>query len=378
MSTADPMRRRRRATDPPPTPSELDPPPIDSIFEFIVQTKSSDLHITSGRVPTARIDGVLTPVPNMPILNPDMSERLVASVMTPAQRVEFEQELELDFAFGRRGLGRYRVSAFRERGDVSAVFRRIPDKPLQLDQLGLPHVVGRFAELQQGLVLVTGPSGAGKTTTLTAILDKINRERNVHVITVEDPVEFVHQHDRAIVQQREVGKDTTGFAKALRSALREDPDVLLIGEMRDLETMSATVSAAETGHLVFATLHTNSAAQSIDRIIDAYPPHQQMQIRMQLAGSLQAIVSQRLVPMIGGGRVCVAEVLVASGAIRNLIREGKTHQIESAMQSGIKEGTVIFDMRLADLVLQRRVSRDVALAYCMDARSFDARLSARS
>jgi twitching motility protein PilT len=378
MSTADPMRRRRRATDPPPTPSELDPPPIDSILEFIVQTKSSDLHLTSGVTPTARIDGVLTPVPNTPILNPDTAERLVASVMSAGQREEFAQELELDFAFGRRGLGRYRVSAFRERGDVSAVFRRIPDKPLQLDQLGLPHVVGRFAELQQGLVLVTGPSGAGKTTTLTAILDKINRERNVHVITIEDPIEFVHVHDRAIVQQREVGRDTTGFARALRSALREDPDVLLIGEMRDLETMSATVSAAETGHLVFATLHTNSAAQSIDRIIDAYPPHQQMQIRMQLAGSLQAIVSQRLVPLIGGGRVCVAEVLVASGAIRNLIREGKTHQIESAMQSGIKEGTVIFDMRLADLVLQRRVSRDIALAYCMDPRSFDARLSARS
>lgn len=378
MTTVDPLRRRRRATDPPPTdPSELEPPELDSLLEFVVKSSASDLHISSGIVPTARIDGVLTPVPGTPILTPDMAGRLVGSCMTVDQRDEFQREFELDFAFGRRGLGRYRVSAFRERGDASAVLRRIPDRPLRLDELGLPQVVGRFAEMQQGLVLVTGPSGAGKTTTLTAIIDKINHERNVHVITIEDPVEFVHVHNKAIIQQREVGKDTTGFSRALRSALREDPDVLLIGEMRDLETMSSTVSAAETGHLVFATLHTNSAAQTLDRIIDAFPSHQQSQIRMQLAGSLQAIVSQRLVPLIGGGRVCVAEVLVMNGAVRNLIREGKTHQIESAMQSGLREGSVIFDMRLAELVLQHRVSRDVALTFCMDPRSFDARLSAR-
>ena len=232
------------------------------------------------------------------------------------------------------------------------------------------------AWLKQGLVLVTGPSGSGKTTTLTAIIDKINRDRNVHVITIEDPIEYVHVHEKAIVQQRELGRDTSSFARALRSALREDPDVLLIGEMRDPETISATVSAAETGHLVFATLHTNSAAQSIERIIDAFPPHQQTQIRYQLAGSLQAVVSQRLVPLVKGGRVCVAEVLIVNAAVRNLVREGKTHQIESAMQSGIKEGMVIFDMRLAELVRMREVNREVALTYAMDPRSFDARLHA--
>jgi twitching motility protein PilT len=372
---ADPMRRRRRATDPPLEAGEQ-VPSMDALLEFVVQASGSDLHISTGIAPTARIDGRLVTVPNATVLTADMSEKLVLGMMSDDQRAEFDRELELDFSFGRRGRGRYRVSAFRERGDISAVLRRIPDKPLRIDKLGLPKSVAGLSDLKQGLVLVTGPSGAGKTTTLTAIIDKINRERAVHVITIEDPVEFVHVHNRAIVQQREIGKDTTGFARALRSALREDPDVLLIGEMRDLDTIAATVSAAETGHLVFATLHTNSAAQSIDRVIDAFPPHQQMQIRQQLAGSLQAIVSQRLVPLINGGRVCVAEVLICNAAVRNLLREGKTHQIESAMQSGLKEGMVIFDRRLAELVRQRKVALEVARAYCMDPRSFDARLVA--
>jgi twitching motility protein PilT len=282
--------------------------------------------------------------------------------------------MELDFAFGRRALGRYRVNAFRERGDVSAALRRIPDQAPSLEALGMPRIIGTFAHLQQGLVLVTGPSGSGKSATLAAIIDKVNKERNVHVITIEDPVEYLHPHDQAIVQQREVGKDTTDFARALRSALREDPDVILIGEMRDLETISAAVSAAETGHLIFGTLHTNSAAGAIDRIIDAFPAHQQTQIRLQVAGSLQAVVSQRLLPLRKGGRVAVAEVLVANPAVRNLVREGKTHQLDSVMQSGIKDGMVIFDMRLAELVRERLVSQEVAMNYCMDPRSFGERL----
>lgn len=366
--------RRRRATDPLPEPVERITPSIDSLLESVVKMHASDLHIAAGVAPTVRVDGELITLSGVPVLSSEMAEHLVQSLMNLSQWQQFEREMELDFSFGRRGLGRYRVGAFRERGDASAVLRTVPSRALQLEELGLPRSVAEFAWLKQGLVLVTGPSGSGKTTTLTAIIDKINHDRNVHVITIEDPIEFVHVHDRAIVQQREIGKDTTSFTRALRSALREDPDVLLIGEMRDPETIAATVSAAETGHLVFATLHTNSASQSIERIIDAFPPHQQAQIRYQLAGSLTGIVSQRLVPAIDGGRVCVAEVLIANGAVRNLIREGKTHQIDSAMHSGIKEGMVIFDMHLAELVRTRRVHREVALTYAMDPTSFESRL----
>jgi twitching motility protein PilT len=369
-----PLDRRRRSTDTPIGPAEQVAPHIDTLLEYVVKMKASDLHIAAGAAPTIRVNGELQTIPNQPALSSEMAEYLVQSLMTMNQCDQFQRECELDFSFGRRGLGRYRVGAFRERGDASAVLRSIPTTAPQLDELGLPPSVASFAWLNQGLVLVTGPSGSGKTTTLTAIIDKINHDRNVHVITIEDPIEFVHIHDQAIVQQREIGRDTAGFARALRSALREDPDVLLIGEMRDTETISATVSAAETGHLVFATLHTNSAAQSIDRIIDAFPPHQQAQIRYQLASSLAGVISQRLVPMVKGGRVCVAEVLIATGAVRNLIREGKTHQIENVMQAGIKEGMVIFDMRLAELVRQRIVTREVALGYAMDPRSFDSRL----
>jgi twitching motility protein PilT len=374
--SADSTHRRRRATDPSAEISEENLPRMDSVLEFAVKTDASDVHVSAGIAPTVRVAGELVPMPGAPILSPEMAERLVTSVMSVDQREVFDRELELDFSFGRRGLGRYRVNAFRERGDVSAALRRIPGQPPSLDELGLPRVIGDFAEFTRGLVLVTGPSGSGKTTTLAAIIDKINRERHAHVITIEDPIEFVHSNVRAIVQQRQVGTDTTTFARALRSALREDPDVLLIGEMRDPETIAAAVSAAETGHLVFATLHTNSAAQSVDRIIDAFPPHQQTQIRLQLAASLRAVIAQQLVPLIGGGRACVAEVLIANGAVRNLIRAGQTHQIESTMQSGLKEGMVIFDMHLADLVRQRRVTHEVGLIYCMEPQTFNARLTA--
>ena len=295
-----PMQRRRRATDPVAGSVQDITPSIDSLLEFVVKMNASDLHLAAGVAPTVRVDGELITVPDAPVFSSEMAEFIVQSMMSLNQWRTFEQELELDFSFGRRGLGRYRVGAFRERGDASAVLRRIPSRALPLDELGLPPSVAEFSRLKQGLVLVTGPSGSGKTTTLTAIIDKINRERNVHIITIEDPIEFVHRHERAIVQQRELGVDTTSFTRALRSAFRQDPDVLLIGEMRDPETIAATVSAAETGHLVFATLHTNSAAQSIDRIVDSFPPHQQAQIRYQLSGSLAGIVSQRLVPTLDG------------------------------------------------------------------------------
>ncbi len=366
--------RRRRATDRPADAVELVTPPIEWLLEYAVQRGASDVHIVAGVAPTVRVHGEIITIPNVPILSCEMAEFLVHSMMSDSQWEEFSREWELDFSFGRRGFGRYRVAAFRERGDASAVLRRIPNEAPNLDELGLPASVESFAWLNQGLVLVTGPSGSGKTTTLTAIIDKINRERNVHIITIEDPIEYVHAHDKAIVQQRELGRDTTSFARAVRSALREDPDVLLIGEMRNTDTIASTVSAAETGHLVFATLHTNSAAQSIERIVDSFPPDQQAQIRLQLAGSLAGIVSQRLVPLTKGGRACVAEVLVANGAVRNLIREGKTHQIDNVMQAGLKEGMVIFDMRLAELVRRNQVEADVAMAYAMDPRSFKARL----
>lgn len=366
--------RRRRATDRAAGSVDTITPPIARLLEQAILCGASDLHIVAGAAPTLRVEGEIVTIPGMPVLSSDMAEHLVRSMMNEGQWEQFQAEWELDFSFGRRGLGRYRVAAFKERGDSSAVLRAIPTEVMSLEQLGLPPSVATFGWLNQGLVLVTGPSGSGKSTTLAAIIDKINSDRNVHIITIEDPIEYVHAHKRALVQQRELGSDTASFARGVRAALREDPDVILIGEMRDTDTIQSTVSAAETGHLVFATLHTNSAAQSIDRIVDSFPPHQQAQIQFQLAGSLAGIVSQRLVPTTDGGRICVAEVLIANGAVRNLIREGKTHQVEHVMQAGIKDGMVIFDMRLAELVRQQRVSREAALAYATDPRSFDDRL----
>ncbi|MEI7814005.1 MAG: type IV pilus twitching motility protein PilT [Coriobacteriia bacterium] len=351
---------------------------IDELLEFVVRMNASDLHLTPGLPPMVRIDGELVPIPEMPILSPAMCSALLDTIMSVEQRQVFDAEWELDLSFGRRGLGRYRVNAFMEKGDPAAAIRRIPDSPPTIEELGLPPILLDLSRLKRGLVLVTGPTGSGKTTTLAAMINQINRERTEHIITIEDPVEFVHAHDRSIVQQREIGRDTTEFSRALRSALREDPDVILIGEMRDLETIAAAVSAAETGHLVFATLHTNSAVQAIDRIIDVFPPAQQTQIRLQLSASLQAVLAQRLVPKVTGGRICVVEVLVASEAVRNLIREGKTHQMDTAMQSGIKDGMIMFDMELADLVRRGEVSREVALGYSNDPRSFGIRVGTGS
>jgi twitching motility protein PilT len=373
--TTGEMRRRRASDAPLETASQQPDETIDQLLEYLIATNASDLHLTSGLPPMARVEGELVPIPDTSVLTPHTSSALLDTIMSRQQREVFDAELELDFSFGRRQLGRYRVNAFTERGDVAAAIRRIPDVPPHLEDLGLPSVLSELAKLKRGLVLVTGPAGSGKTTTLAAMVHRINQERTEHIITIEDPIEFVHEHIRSVVQQREVGRDTTEFSRALRSALREDPDVLLIGEMRDLETIAAAVSAAETGHLVFATLHTSSASQAVDRIIDVFPPEQQTQIRMQLSSSLQAVLAQRLVPLLCGGRTAVVEVLIANDAVRNLIREGKTHQIDTAMQSGIRDGMVMFDMALAELVRRAEVSHEVALRYCNDSRSFTTRVS---
>ena len=349
---------------------------LKPMLEYAVQHSASDLHIAVGVPPTVRIDGGLGPIPGMPSVTRELADSLVGSMMTAEQRSTFQRDLEIDFTFGRAGLGRFRVNAFHEQGRVSASLRRIPDTAPDLDSLGLPRVVATLSQLRNGLVLVTGPTGSGKSTTLASMIDRINQERCERIITVEDPVEFLHRHKRSFVQQREIGRDTRSFARALKSVLREDPDVVLVGEMRDHETVAAAVSAAETGHLIFATLHTNSAAQTISRVIDVFPSDQQSQIRAQLSASLQAVVSQRLVPTLQGARVCVAEVLIATEAVRNIIREGKDHQIELAMQSGLKEGMVLFDTRLAELVRTRKIAMDVAVNYAHDPRGLRSRLGA--
>lgn len=336
---------------------------MERLLRWVIDSGGSDLHIAVGRPPLVRLHGGLTPVPGAPELKPADTQRLVHSIMSAEQEQTFDDEREIDYSFGFSGLGRFRVNAFHQRGSVSAALRLIPFEVPRLDTLGLPPVVTSFTQLKKGLVLVTGPTGSGKSTTLAAMIDTINRERDEHILTIEDPIEFVHNHQRCLVQQREVGQDTETFARALKSALREDPDIVLIGEMRDLETISAAVSTAETGHLVFGTLHTNSAAQSIDRMIDVFPSHQQAQIRMQLSTSLQGIVSQRLLPRVGGGRVCALEVLVATPAIRNLIREGKAHFIESSMQSGRADGMILFDDHLAELLRAGTITLDTALGF---------------
>jgi twitching motility protein PilT len=343
---------------------------MESLLHYVINCGGSDLHIAVGVPPMVRLHGHLVPVPGVAVMTPPATRKLVHSIMNVEQRKAFEDEFELDYSFGFKGIGRFRVNAFHQRSSVSAALRLIPTEVPKLEDLGLPPVVATFSELKKGLVLVTGPTGSGKSTTLAAIIDKINRDREEHILTIEDPIEFMHKHKSSVVQQREVGQDTMTFARALKSALREDPDVVLIGEMRDLETISAAVSTAETGHLVFGTLHTNSAAQSIDRMIDVFPSHQQAQIRMQLSTSLQAIVSQRLVPKVGGGRVCALEVLVATPAIRNLIREGKSHFIESSMQSGRAEGMILFDDHLAELLRDGTITLETAIAFANDADGF--------
>lgn len=336
---------------------------LSELLKRMLEMGGSDLHITTNTPPQVRVHGHLTPL-DMPPLTPAETKQLAYSVMTDAQKHRFEEELELDFSFGLKGLARFRANCFNQRGATGAVFRVIPFEIKSFNELNLPPIVSKLCEKPRGLILVTGPTGSGKSTTLASMLDKINNERHDHIITIEDPIEFVHQHKSCLVNQREVHSDTKSFSAALRAALREDPDVVLIGEMRDLETIESALRIAETGHLTFGTLHTNSAASTINRIIDVFPAHQQPQIRAQLSMVLEGIMCQALLPKIGGqGRVMAMEILVPNPAVRNLIREDKIHQIYSSMQSGQdKFGMQTFNQSLATLYFQKQITLETALA----------------
>jgi twitching motility protein PilT len=335
---------------------------LRNLLEEMVSANASDLHIVAGETPKLRIDGEITSARTGGILGPKDTLQLAYSVLTENQKKRFETEDELDFSFGIANLARFRGNCFRQRGCVSMVIRQIPFNVRTFTELGLPGAVAKMAEKPRGLVLVTGPTGSGKSTTLAAMIDKINRERKGHIITVEDPIEFIHRHQGCLINQREVGTDTKSFANALKYALREDPDVILIGEMRDLETIQAALTIAETGHLAFATLHTNSAAEAINRIIDVFPSHQQSQVRAQLAFVLEGIVTQTLVQKASGrGRSMAAEILVVTPAIRALIRDDKVHQIYSSMQAGKKFGMQTLNDALYALYMARDITLDEAL-----------------
>ncbi len=335
---------------------------LSDLLKKLLELNGSDLHITTNSPPQVRVHGHLQPL-DMPPLGPADTKQLAYSVMTDAQKHRFEEDFELDFSFGLKGLARFRANIFNQRGAVAAVFRVIPFEIKSFSQLNLPPVVSKLCDRPRGLILVTGPTGSGKSTTLAAMLDKINSERHEHIITIEDPIEFVHPHKNCLVNQREIHQDTKSFSGALRAALREDPDVVLIGEMRDLETIESALRIAETGHLTFGTLHTNSASSTINRVIDVFPAHQQPQIRAQLSLVLEGVLCQALLPKAGGmGRAMAMEILVPNPAIRNLIREDKIHQIYSSMQSGQdKYGMQTFNQSLMALYLQKAITIETAM-----------------
>ena len=339
-------------------------PPLSDLLRLMVKSGGSDLHITTNSPPRIRVHGELKPCEDLPALGPGDTKQLCYSILTDAQKHRFEENLELDFSFGIKNIARFRGNLFHQRGAVAGVFRVIPFEIKTFEQLGLPQVLRKLCERPRGLILVTGPTGSGKSTTLATMLDLINSTRHEHMITIEDPIEFIHPHKRCLVNQREVNSDTHSFANSLRSALREDPDVVLIGEMRDLETIEAALRIAETGHLTFGTLHTNSAASTINRIIDVFPAHQQSQIRAQFSMVIEGILCQSLLPRQDGkGRVMAMEILVPNPAIRNLIREDKIHQIYSTMQTGQeKYGMQTFNQSLLNFYQQRLIDLDTALA----------------
>jgi twitching motility protein PilT len=341
--------------------------PVPELLARLLDLNGSDLHLTAGTPPTVRIHGELERLEDYPPMSPRSLQGMIYAILPQKLRERFEQELELDMSYSLPGRARFRVNVFMQRDAVGAVFRVIPFEIKDVDDLGLPNVVTDLARFQRGFVVVTGPTGSGKSTTLAAMVDIVNRERAGHIMTVEDPIEFLHRHKSCVVNQREVGADTHGFAQALKHVLRQDPDVILVGEMRDLETIGTAITAAETGHLVFATLHTQDAPQTIDRIIDVFPPHQQQQVRVQLSTTLQGVVTQQLIPTVDGhGRAAAVEVLVCTPAVRNLIREGKTHQIYSSMQAGGRYGMQTMDMALAQHIKAGRISQQVAFERCHD------------
>lgn len=347
-------------------PLPIDDAHIDDLLRAMVDKGSSDLHVAVGIPPIIRVDGELIPIPFEKVL-PQDAQRLIYEILTDEQIQRFETELELDFSYQLARMARFRVNVFRDKGNVALAFRQIPQKVPTLKELGLPQVLEDLTQLPRGLVLVTGPTGSGKSTTLAAMINQINTDSSRHIITIEDPIEYLHQHKMSVINQREVGLDTKMFKNALRAALREDPDVILVGEMRDLETIQMAVSAAETGHLVFATLHTNSAATSVERIVDSFPGDQQGQVRLQLSNNLQAILCQQLIPRANQpGRVCALEIMKASSAIRNLIRESKAHQITSMIQTSANVGMQTMDQCLRDLYLRGTISFEEAMTRAMN------------
>jgi len=344
---------------------------IELLLEEVVKKKASDLHLQVGLPPMLRVDGALIAVNGADPLTEEAVELLIFAILDEDQKQILLKDKEFDFSFAFGDLGRFRVNAFHERGNLAAALRLIPNEILSIEQLGLPPIVNKFADYPRGLVLVTGPTGSGKSTTLAALVHKINNERAAHIITIEDPVEYTHKSKKSVIVQREVHYDTYSFSAALRSSLRQDPDVVLVGEMRDLETISSAITIAETGHLVLATLHTNSASQSIDRMVDVFPPHQQPQIRSQLASILMAICSQRLMPAIGGGRIAAAEILIATPAVRNIIREGKSHQLEAVIQTGVEHGMQSMDKTLVSLIHSGTITYDEARMVAIDLEELD-------
>jgi twitching motility protein PilT len=338
---------------------------VAELLEQVLSLGASDLHLTAGAKPTLRVNGRLGQLEDYPVLQPAETQAMIYSILTQRQRERLESEQELDCAHALPGKARFRLNVYFQRDSVGAAFRLIPQEIKPLEALGIPAQVSGLSRLPRGFVLVTGPTGSGKSTTLASMVDLANREREDHIMTVEDPIEFLHSHKRCLVNQREVGEDTKSFANALKHVLRQDPDIILVGELRDLETTATALTAAETGHLVLATLHTQSATQTIDRVIDIFPPHQQLQIRAQLAASLQGVVTQALAPKADGkGRVVICEILTATPAIRSLIREGNSHQIPSFMQAGGNEGMLSFDQHLAERVREGLVSLQAALEIC--------------
>lgn len=338
---------------------------LGDILLEMLDRGASDLHLTSGAHPMIRVRGELLSLQDYPKLTPPVIQRVLYAILSQKQREKFEENLELDLSYALPGKARFRVNVFRQRESMGAVMRTIPYEIKPLEALGIPPVVSRFASLPRGLVLVTGPTGSGKSTTLAAIIDLANRTRKDHIMTVEDPIEFLHQHKSCLINQREVGEDTWSFSNALKHALRQDPDIILVGEMRDLETISIALTAAETGHLVFGTLHTQDAAQTMDRVIDVFPSEQQEQIRVMLAGAIQGVVCQTLCKTADGrGRVVATEVMTATPGIRNLVREGKTHQIYSAMQAGAQHGMHTLDQHLAELVRVNKITYEIGLEKC--------------
>jgi twitching motility protein PilT len=336
---------------------------IDALLERMVSLKASDLHITVGSAPVVRVNGTLRPLEGTEPLNPEQTHQLLYRILSTEQQKQLEIKRQIDMAHSIPGLARFRVNVYFQRETLGAAFRLIPAEIKTLEELGIPSSLHALTDKPRGLILVTGPTGSGKSTTLAALIDEINRKRHEHILTIEDPVEFVHRHKKCIVNQREIGPDTTSFAEALRAALRQDPDVILLGEMRDLETIGTAITAAETGHLVFATLHTQSAPSTVDRIIDAFPAAQQEQIRVQLAATLEGIVTQALLPTAdGSGRVAALEILYPDDAVRNLIRQGKVEQIYSVMQTGTGKGMQTMEQALADLTLRGIITLETALS----------------